>query len=209
MPGVMDPRVTDFGRLEHPEGRAEHLMGLPTRSQHQPRDAGVRHGTHTQRAAGLAASSSKLASGRGCLPHPRRRPYPTRRFAPPPTRNDPCLRNLIGSPPRARHPVAGKDHSQGRSLRSRLWWRFAPALSVLFPGKIAAPIATTTKPRSPFRHSAGQKQQVQKFALILHCVNQQQLHRVSGTVAGSRERTGPIQISTALDLSPQSICKGR
>ena len=99
------------------------------------------------RAAGSAAPYTKRASGRGGLPQAGRQPLRPRRLA------DAHvlilqLQELAVRPPRARHPVAGR-RSQSRPLAALApcGWRYAPALSVIFPGKILAPIRRTVKHR--------------------------------------------------------------
>jgi hypothetical protein len=68
----------------------------------------------------LAAPYTKRACGRGGLPNVRRPGIPARQYPPQrTTRTQRPVQDLAGRPPRARHPVTGKGHSPGRSLRSR------------------------------------------------------------------------------------------
>jgi hypothetical protein len=99
---------------------------------------GARYGTRGQRAAVAAASYSRGACSRGGLPHC---PVPTARGAPKIARchagaGTAWAANLTGRPPRASHPVAVQEHSQGRARRaSPMAMAQAQPLSVILPGK--------------------------------------------------------------------------
>jgi hypothetical protein len=81
--------------------------------------------------------SGKHAAGRGCLPHDELHPD---RPVPPGHPRSPSSTpaNRYGRPPRAGHPVAGAEVTvkTARCARVAARWRYAPVLSVTFPGKI-------------------------------------------------------------------------
>ncbi len=92
------------------------------------------------------ARSLRPEALRSRAPPPGRLPRPRRQAARAPTPQMTAARtSWPGRPPRAGHPLAAQDHIHGRSLRSRLRRRYAPPLSVIFPGKTSAPIRRTEK----------------------------------------------------------------
>jgi hypothetical protein len=115
----------------------------------------IEAGTTTRTTAGSGGPAGRLQGGGHVAPlraealRARRRrqvnrpAHAGRRY--PPSRSDDCRACNTGPGPSSvpGHPLAAQDHSQGRSLRSRLRWRSAPPLSVILCGKTSAPIRRT------------------------------------------------------------------
>ena len=133
-PGRPTPADSEHGARESPRG-SEDGEGFPPWPS-----AGVAKGTRRSGAAARPAASALISARRGPLPP---RGFPRTRPARGPRRHAPRVTALARAscrPPRAGHPVAAQDHSQGRtcSLRSG-----RSTLTVISLGKDPAPVRRT------------------------------------------------------------------
>jgi hypothetical protein len=135
-------------RASGPDARREtrsHRAGMRDGNGHHHQDHGGKRWASWPTPGAAAMSRSfgrkpygRAAAARSAGPHPAGRRYPPSRCA-----DGRACKGRAWPVLCAGHPLAAQDHSQGRSLRSRLRWRYAPPLSVIFHGKTSAPIGRT------------------------------------------------------------------